>query len=190
MLNDYRFMLQQCLSNRVLFLLVFLAMCAFSFALVPWIGQDFFPHVDSGQFNLHMRAPTALRIEETAALCAEVERSIREAIPPQEVATIIDNIGLPYSGLNLSYSTSGPIGTSDADIMVSLNEGHRPTAEYMHDLRLKLTKEFPGVIFYYPPADIVSQILNFGLPSPIDNWPRHIKPAALLGSTSTQPKFQ
>lgn len=166
--SAYRRVLELCISHRVLFPLGFLGLCAASFALFPWIGQDFFPNVDTGQFKLHLRAPTALRIEETAQLCADVERSIREVIPPQEIVTVIDNIGLPYSGLNLSYSTSAPVGTADADIMVSLSEKHRPTAQYIHDLRMKLTKEFPGVIFYYPPADIVSQILNFGRPSPID----------------------
>jgi len=166
--SAYRRVLEQCIAHRVLFPLGFLGLCAASFALAPWIGEDFFPNVDTGQFKLHLRAPTALRIEETAQLCADVERSIREAIPPQEIATVIDNIGLPYSGLNLSYSTSAPVGTADADIMVSLKEKHRPTAQYIHDLRMRLTKQFPGVIFYYPPADIVSQILNFGRPAPID----------------------
>jgi multidrug efflux pump subunit AcrB len=164
----YREVLQKCLARRVLFPLVFLALCVSSFALLPWLGEDFFPAADAGQIKLHLRAPTATRIEETAALCDEVERSIRSQIPAQEIASLIDNIGLPYSAYNYTYSTSAPIGPEDADIMISLVEKHRPTDEYIHDLRLNLAKEFPGVLFYFPPADIVSQILNFGLPAPID----------------------
>ena len=136
--------------------------------LVPWLGQDFFPSVDSGQIKLHMRARTGTRIEETARLCDLVEQTIRQEVPPEEIASLIDNIGLPYSSINLSYSTSAPVGTSDADILLSLNEHHAPTAKYVHDLRLKLAREFPGVTFAFLPADIVSQILNFGLPAPID----------------------
>ena len=164
----YREVLQKCLAQRVLFPLAFLALCVGSFALLPWLGEDFFPAADAGQIKLHLRAPTATRIEETAALCDEVERSIRSQIPAQEIASLIDNIGLPYSAYNYTYSTSAPIGPEDADIMISLAEKHRPTDEYIHDLRLNLAKEFPGVLFYFPPADIVSQILNFGLPAPID----------------------
>jgi multidrug efflux pump subunit AcrB len=166
--NEYRGILQQCLAHRVLFPLGFLALCACSFALMPWIGEDFFPAVDAGQIKLHMRAPTATRIEETAALCDDVERIIHEEIPAGEIESVIDNIGLPYSAYNYTYSTSAPIGPEDADIMISLSQNHRPSDEYIHDLRLRLAKEFPGVLFYFPPADIVSQILNFGLPAPID----------------------
>ena len=136
--------------------------------LIPWLGRDFFPAVDSGQFKLHLRARTATRIEETARLCDLVERSIREQIPQEQMASIIDIIGLPYSSINLSYSNSAPIGPADADILVSLGEHHAPTAQYVHDLRIKLAREFPGVTFSFLPADIVSQILNFGLPAPID----------------------
>jgi len=132
------------------------------------LGRDFFPAVDAGQFKLHLRARTGTRIEETARLSGLVSQSIREEIPPDEIASIIDNIGLPYSGINLSYSNSAPIGPSDDDILVSLNEHHHPTADYMHDLRIKLPQQFPGVQFSFLPADIVSQILNFGLPAPID----------------------
>jgi len=166
--NFYRGILRTCLAHRVIFPLVFLAVCVASFALYPWLGQDFFPSVDAGQIKLHLRAPTATRIEETAELCSDVERSIHELIPQNEIESLIDNIGLPYSAFNYIYSTSAPIGPEDADILISLNEKHRPTNEYIHDLRLKLSKEFPGVMFYFPPADIVSQILNFGLPAPID----------------------
>src|SRR6185437_4161612 len=120
------------------------------------------------QFKLHMRAQTGTRIEETARLCDLVERSIREDIPPSELTNILDNIGLPYSGINTSYSNSAAIGPADADIQVSLAEKHRPTDEYIRILRAKLGKQFPGLTFYFLPADIVSQILNFGLPAPID----------------------
>ena len=136
--------------------------------LIPFLGQDFFPTVDSGQFKLHLRAPTGTRIEETARLCDLVEQSIRQQIPPAEVSSIIDNIGIPYSGINLSYSNSAPIGPADADILVSLSTEHSPTEKYVHDLRLNLAQQFPGVTFAFLPADIVSQILNFGLPAPID----------------------
>src|SRR6267154_4917302 len=166
--NFYRGILQTCLAHRVLFPLIFLAVCVGSFALYPWLGEDFFPSVDAGQIKLHIRAPTATRIEETAALCGDVERSIHELIPANEIEGVIDNIGLPYSAYNYVYSTSAPIGPEDADIMISLNAKHHPTDQYIHDLRMRLTKEFPGVMFYFPPADIVSQILNFGLPAPID----------------------
>ncbi|HEV2523098.1 MAG TPA: efflux RND transporter permease subunit [Candidatus Acidoferrales bacterium] len=166
--NSYRGVLQKCLAHRAIFPLAFLAVCVGSFALYPWLGEDFFPSVDAGQIKLHFRAPTATRIEETAALCSDVERSIHELIPANEIEGVIDNIGLPYSAYNYVYNTSAPIGPEDADIMVSLATKHHPTGQYIHDLRLKLAKEFPGVMFYFPPADIVSQILNFGLPSPID----------------------
>jgi multidrug efflux pump subunit AcrB len=165
----YHGMLELCLHHRRKFLVAFLAFALIScIGLVPWLGQDFFPSVDSGQIKLHLRARTGTRIEETARLCDLVEQSIREQIPPDQITSVIDNIGLPYSSINLSYSTSAPIGSSDADIMVSLSADHAPTAKYVHDLRLKLVKEFPGVTFSFLPADIVSQILNFGLPSPID----------------------
>ena len=165
----YHDLLQGCLRHRRLFLLSFLAACLASLViLIPWLGQDFFPVVDSGQFRLHLRARTGTRIEETARLCDLIEQSIRQQIPPDQLDTIIDNIGLPYSSINLSYSTSAPVGPADADILVSLKEDHSSTAKYVHDLRLGLAREFPGTTFSYPPADIVSQILNFGLPSPID----------------------
>jgi multidrug efflux pump subunit AcrB len=166
--NFYKGILRSCLSLRVAFPVFFLAICVGSFVLYPWLGQDFFPSVDAGQIILHLRAPTATRIEETAQLCNEVERTIHEQIPANEIESIIDNIGLPNSAYLYVYSTSAPIGPEDADIMISLNKNHHPTNQYIHDLRQKLTKSFPGVTFYFPPADIVSQILNFGLPAPID----------------------
>jgi multidrug efflux pump subunit AcrB len=165
----YHSLLQTCLQHRRIFLIGFLAISVASLVvLIPWLGQDFFPNVDSGQFKLHMRARTGTRIEETARLCDLVEHFIREQIPPDQIDSIIDNIGLPYSSINLSYSTSAPVGPADADILVALKGDHEPTAHYVHDLRLKLVREFPGTTFSFLPADIVSQILNFGLPSPID----------------------
>jgi len=137
-------------------------------ALLPWLGQDFFPSVDSGSFKIHVRARTGTRIEETAALCDHIDETIRQQIPPSEVVTIVDNIGLPYSGLNLSYSTSAPIGPADADIQVQLSKDHHPTAAYVDHLRGVLAHEYPGVLFYVLPVDIVTQILNFGLSAPID----------------------
>jgi multidrug efflux pump subunit AcrB len=165
----YHRLLDRCLHHRRLFLAGFFAACLASLALiVPWLGQDFFPSVDTGSFKLHVRGPTGMRIEDTAYLCDLVERSIRKHVPGKEVSSIIDNIGLPYSGINLSYSNSAPVGPADADILVTLAPEHKPTENYMNDLRRNLPKEFPGVTFAFLPSDIVTQILNFGLPAPID----------------------
>ncbi|MBZ5694394.1 MAG: efflux RND transporter permease subunit [Acidobacteriia bacterium] len=166
--EGYRGLLEAAIHHRRLFVTCFLAACVLSFALLPLVGEDFFPSVDSGEFKFHLRAPTGTRIEDVAALCDRVDNDIRREIPPAELGTIIDNIGLPYSSLNLSYSTSAPIGPGDADIQVELNPNHRPTQKYVRDLRMKLGRDFPGVTFYALPADIVTQILNFGLPAPID----------------------
>ena len=167
--GSYRSLLEICLRHRRAFLIAFFAACLGSLAiLIPWLGRDFFPSVDSGTFKLHVRAPTGLRIEETANLCDQIEQSIRRRIPASEVQSVIDNIGLPYSGINLSYSNSAPVGTADADILVTLSANHHPTDNYIHQLRLQLPKQFPGVSFAFLPADMVSQILNFGLPAPID----------------------
>ena len=167
--ESYRGLLERCLQHRRAFLLAFFAACLGSLAiLIPWLGQDFFPAVDAGSFKLHLRGPTGMRIEDTAFLCDQVENSIRRQIPGSEVSSIIDNIGLPYSGINLSYSNSAPVGASDADILVTLSPKHHPTANYVSQLRLSLAKEFPGVTFAFLPSDMVSQILNFGLPAPID----------------------
>jgi multidrug efflux pump subunit AcrB len=167
--ESYRALLEGCLRHRRAFLLTFFAACLGSLAiLIPWLGQDFFPSVDAGSFKLHLRAPTGMRIEDTAFLCDSVEDSIRRQIPAAEVSNIIDNIGLPYSGINLSYSNSAPVGTSDADILVTLSAKHHPTASYVSALRASLAKEFPGVTFSFLPSDMVTQILNFGLPAPID----------------------
>ena len=165
----YHGVLRLFLENRPAFLLSIVAFWVVSLALLyPWLGQDFFPSVDGGQFKLHVRAHTGTRIEDTARLCDQIEDVIRREIPATELGTIIDNIGLPYSGLNLSYTNSAPVGTGDADILVSLAGKHRPTAEYTRALRDKLTQDFPGTEFYYLPTDMVSQILNFGLPAQID----------------------
>jgi multidrug efflux pump subunit AcrB len=166
--NKFREMLDACIRHRRLFLPGFLAVCAAVFLLLPWLGQDFFPTTDAGRFTLHFRAKTATRIEETARIGDDVEAEIHRVIPASEMTSMIDNIGLPYSSINMSYSTSAPIGTMDADVMVTLADGHRPTEDYVRELRARLPREFPGVAFYFLPADIVSQILNFGLPAPID----------------------
>ncbi len=167
--NGYHNLLEAALHHRRIFLLGFFAASLGSVAiLIPWLGQDFFPPVDAGSFKLHLRAPTGMRIEDTAFLCDLVENSIRRQVPASEVSSIIDNIGLPYSGINLSYSNSAPVGTSDADILVTLSPKHHPTADYVNRLRITLAQQFPGVTFAFLPSDIVTQILNFGLPAPID----------------------
>jgi len=165
----YLRLLGLCVEHSGVFLIGFLVFSLASIGLLaPWLGQDFFPAVDSGQFKIHVRARTGTRIEETADLCDHVDSTIRQEIPANEIVTIMDNIGLPYSGLNLSYSTSAPIGPADADIQVQLSEKHHPTEKYVDQLRDTLAREYPGVTFYVLPVDIVTQILNFGLSSPID----------------------
>jgi multidrug efflux pump subunit AcrB len=166
--DAYHRLLTSLVAIPWLFLPLFLCACIAVFALFPWLGQDFFPSTDAGQIKLHVRTKTAMRIEETANVCDQIEAAIRRAIPAPEISSIIDNIGLPYSSINLSYSTSAPIGTMDADILVSLNEDHHPTADYVREMRKSLPHAFPGVTFAFLPADIISQILNFGLPAPID----------------------
>jgi multidrug efflux pump subunit AcrB len=166
--DRYHRLLGVAIHHRTIFVIVFLGACTVTFALIPLVGQDFFPTVDSGEFKLHLRAPTGTRIEDTAEICDRAEAEIRQEIPPSELATILDNIGLPYSNLNLSYSTSAPIGPGDADIQVELQPNHKPTNDYVRALRAKLGRDFPGVTFYNLPVDIVTQILNFGLPAPID----------------------
>jgi multidrug efflux pump subunit AcrB len=162
-------LLQLAIAHSAVFLILFFVFTIGSFALLyPWLGQDFFPTVDAGQFKLHLRAPTGTRIEETARLCDEVDNAIREEIPKSELVSIIDNIGIPYSGLNLSYTSTGVVGAMDADITVALTEKHHPTDEYVQHLRAKLNQQFPGTTFYTLPVDMVTQILNFGLPAPID----------------------
>ena len=167
--EGYRRALGVALHSPKLFAACFLAFCVLSVLLVGVLGRDFFPKVDAGQIRLHMRARTGLRIEETARLADQVNGVIRETIPKDELTTVLDNIGLPYSGINLTYSNAGTIGTSDAEILVQLKEVRgKPTGAYINDLREKLPQRFPGVQFFFQPADIVTQILNFGTPAPID----------------------
>src|SRR5206468_1730941 len=166
--QGYHKLLGVILSHRALFAGGFLAFAVASWLLVPFLGQDFFPAVDAGTFRLHVRAHTGTRIEETAGLIDHVEERIRREIPANELQGVIDNIGLPVSGINLSYNDSGTAGPADADIMVSLKTGHRPTADYVRNLRLAFNRDFPGVTFYFLPADIVSETINFGLPAPFD----------------------
>ena len=166
----YREILVVCLRHRGVFIAGFFLACAISMlVLFPWLGQDFFPQGDAGQFKLHMRAHTGTRIEDTAALCDRVDQVIRETIPQKELGTIIDNIGVPYSGINLTYNNSGTSGLWDDGHRSSVSgKDHRPTEEYIRALRTKLAHTFPGVTFYFLPTDIVNQILNFGLPAPLD----------------------
>ncbi len=169
MRNIYLRLLTLCVDHARVFLVSFLAVMVGSIALLtPWLGEDFFPSVDSGQFKIHVRDHTGTRIEDTAALCDRVENTIRTVIPPNQIVTVVDNIGLPYSALNMSYSNSDPIGPSDADIQVQLTANHRPTEQYVQKLRRVLTHDYPGVEFYELPVDIVTQILDFGLAAPID----------------------
>jgi multidrug efflux pump subunit AcrB len=164
----YSSLLTQLVSARKVFIPSFLAVCLCVFVLIPFLGQDFFPDTDSGQFILHVRAKTGTRIEDTARLVDQVETSVRQTIPPAEVDTVLDNIGLPMSNINYIYNRSGLTGASDADVLVSLKEKHHRTADYVRTLRAELPRDFPGATFYFLPADIMTQILNFGLPAPID----------------------
>ncbi len=166
--SSYQLFLTTVVYRRVIFIPVFLGACLSVFLLVPWLGQNFFPDTDNGQFILHMRVKSGMRIEETARLADLVEAAIRKQIPAQEIDNILDNIGLPYSTINYMHATSGLIGAGDADIMVSLKEKHHPTANYVRELRRTLPRDFPGTTFYFLPADMVTQVLNFGLPAPID----------------------
>ncbi|MFM0276824.1 efflux RND transporter permease subunit [Paraburkholderia sediminicola] len=164
----YRGVLGSAIARPRRFIATFLLLCIGSLALVPFAGRDFFPAVDTGEIRLHLRAPTGTRIEDTARITDEVEARGRSVIPKQELAAVLDNIGVPVSGINLTYDSSDPIGPEDAEIMITLAAGHKPTAAYVATLRTTLSKDFPGVTFAFLPADIVSQILNFGLPAPID----------------------
>mgnify|MGYP003913690903 CR=1 FL=1 len=166
--HGYTLVLSSLLAHRRRFALGFLGFCLLSCLLYPFLGRDFFPNVDGGQIRLHMRMPTGTRIEETARAADEVERVIRSLIPASELETILDNLGVPNSGINLSYSNAGTIGTLDGEILMALKEGHRPTEELVSLLREQLPRRFPGIEFFFQPADIVTQILNFGLPAAID----------------------
>ncbi len=164
----YREFLVMAMTHRVKFIAGFMLFVTASFALTPFLGRDFFPSVDSGQILMHARTRIGTRVEETANQFAEITKAIRQLIPPGEIATIVDNIGMPVSGINMTYNATGTIGTADGDIQIKLNEGHKPTADYVKLLREELPARFPGVTFSFLPADIVSQILNFGAPAPID----------------------
>jgi multidrug efflux pump subunit AcrB len=164
----YHELLALAIAQRRRFVAGFLGFIAASFLLAPVLGRNFFPQVDGGQILLHVRAPVGMRIEETAARFTEVEKAIREMIPPAEVAAVADNIGTYVSSINTIYNNTGTIGESDGDIQISLNAGHAPTAHYVNLLRQELPRRFPGMTFAFLPADIVSQILNFGAPAPID----------------------
>jgi len=166
--EGYGELLAAVFEHRTAFALIFLVFCGGSLLLAPQLGQDFFPTVDAGQFRLHLRARSGTRIEETAKLTDKIEAAVRKEIPPEEFRGMLDNIGLPNSTINLTYNDSGLVGTGDADILVSLQPEHHPTADYVNRLRAHLNREFPGVTFYFLPADIVSQSINFGLPAPFD----------------------
>ena len=166
--NSYRGLLGLALAHPVWVVGGFLGMAVLSLGLVPFLGQNFFPELDAGAIKIHMRAQTGTRIEETTALSDRVEAMIRTIIPPSDIVSIVDNIGMPVSGINLSYGNSGTIGVFDADILISLREGRVSTSDYVKILREKLPRAFPGTTFAFLPADIVSQILNFGAPAPID----------------------
>ena len=166
--NGYRALLTVLVHRRAVFIPGFLFACLAVFLLLPFLGQDFFPSSDNGQFILHLRARSGTRIEETAKICDLVDGSIRREVPDEEMDNILDDIGLPYSAINYMHSTSGLIGAGDADILVTLKKKHHPTADYVDRLREKLPQEFPGTTFYFLPADMVTQVLNFGLPAPID----------------------
>ena len=164
----YRNLLEMALGRRPVFVVGFLAVVAASFLLVPFLGRNFFPSVDAGSILMHVRTQVGTRVEESANQFADVQKAIRKLIPPGEIETVTDNIGMPISGINLTYNNTGVIGTQDADIQIKLKEHHAPTENYVKQLREKLPQQFPGMSFAFLPADIVSQILNFGSPAPID----------------------
>ena len=169
MLRDrYQLVLTTILHHRGVFMAIFAGMAFGSMLLIPFLGRNFFPEVDAGQIKVHVRGPTGLRVEDSAGLVDHVETALRKVIPAGEIASIVDNVGLPVSSINLTYGNSGTIGSSDADILVTLSEHHAATPDYVRTLRMQLPREFPGTTFSFLPADIVSQILNFGVPAPID----------------------
>jgi CzcA family heavy metal efflux pump len=166
--HGYRGVLEGAVARRKVFLPGFVAVVLLSFALVPFLGSNFFPSVDSGQVLMHARVPVGTRVEETAARFSKIEAAIRRVIPSSEITTLVDNIGLPPSSINLTYNNTGVMGPQDGDFQIALGEDHAPTADYVRKLREVLPREFPDTTFSFPPADIVSQILNFGAPAPID----------------------
>jgi len=164
----YRGLLSLAMARRPLFVIGFFGVVAASFLLLPFLGRNFFPSVDAGSILMHVRTQVGTRVEESANQFAEVQKAIRRIIPPDEIETLADNIGMPISGINMTYNNTGVIGSQDGDIQIKLKEGHRPTAEYVQAMREQLPRAFPGLTFAFLPADIVSQILNFGAPAPID----------------------
>jgi multidrug efflux pump subunit AcrB len=164
----YRQLLSMALHRRAVFVAGFLGFIICSFALTPFLGQDFFPSVDAGQILLHVRARVGTRVEESARQFTEIEKTIRQIIPPEDLETMVDNIGFPVSGINMTYNNTGTIGSQDGEIQIKLRERHRPTAQYVRTMREELPQHFPGATFSFLPADIISQILNFGAPAPID----------------------
>lgn len=164
----YKDLLVLAMNHRYIFIASFMALVMLTFALIPFLGQNFFPSVDGGQILMHVRAPVGTRVEETASHFAHIQTAIKKVIPEHQIETIVDNIGVPVSSINMVYNNTGLIGTQDGDINIALKKGHRPTAEYVRELRERLPHQFPGTTFSFPPADIVSQILNFGSPAPID----------------------
>lgn len=169
MRDGYYDLLKIVLAQRKNFVMVFLLLIVVSVVLLaPWLGSDFFPSIDSGAIKIHLAAPTGTRVEETAKIASQIDNTIRQLIPEQEIDNIVDNVGLPVSGINLSYSNSYPVGPGSADILISLKENHHAIAGYIRELRKILPEKFPGVSFSFLPADMVGQILNFGLPAPID----------------------
>jgi multidrug efflux pump subunit AcrB len=164
----YSDLLQLGLRNRIKLIAGFIGFTVLSFGLAPYLGQDFFPSVDGGQIKMHVRAQTGTRIEETTKLADRIGEAIHKIIPADELAGIVDNIGLSVSGINMAYNNSGTIGVEDADILISLKPDHAPTADYVKTMREQLPRQFPGTSFAFLPADIASQILNFGVPAPID----------------------
>jgi multidrug efflux pump subunit AcrB len=166
--DRYQSFLTTVLEHRAAFVAVFLGAALASTLIYPFLGRNFFPDVDAGQIKLHIRGQTGLRVEDSAALVDHIEAAMREVIPQNEIDSMVDNVGLPVSAINMTYSNSGTFGSSDADILVALKPEHAPTADYIRELRVRLPEEFPGTVFGFLPADIVSQILNFGVPAPID----------------------
>jgi len=166
--DRYQLVLTTILHHRGVFMAIFAGMAFGSMLLIPFLGRNFFPEVDAGQIKVHVRGPTGLRVEDSAGLVDHVETALRKVIPAGEIASIVDNVGLPVSSINMTYGNSGTIGSSDADILVTLSEHHAATPDYVRTLRMQLPREFPGTTFSFLPADIVSQILNFGVPAPID----------------------
>jgi multidrug efflux pump subunit AcrB len=166
--EGFRDFLSICLRHSGTTALIFVGFSILSMCLLPLLGQNFFPSVDAGQFDLHVRVRSGTRIEETARQVDLIEKMIRQVIPPNQLSGIIDNEGIPYSGVNTAYNTTGTVSSADGDILVSLNQGHEPTDKFIRLIRLRLHQDFPDVTYWFPADDIVSQVLNFGLPAPID----------------------